>query len=113
MRPRAILATLGLVVTSACCVSCKAADALSTQEVPVHFAPNTTRAQHVEVLEICGGLPHTSPEPIPTTEVGGQDQTDVHFLVKPGSNTNLNRVFNCLGQDRFHGVVLGYELPGM
>jgi hypothetical protein len=117
MRPVRILATLALVASTAAAAmavaGCKAADALSTQEVVVHFAPNTTRAQHAEVLEACGGLPHTSPQPIPTVEVKGQDLTDVRFLVNPGSGKNLNVVANCLAQERFHGVVLGYDLPGM
>src|SRR3954447_18422665 len=111
MRLSVLAATLGVLLTLV--VGCKAADSLATQEVVVHFAPGTSRAQHLAVLDTCGGLPHTSPEPISRTEVVGQDRTDVAFLVNPGSNTNLNRVFNCLAQDQFHGVVLGYELPGM
>src|SRR3954470_12839211 len=114
MSSRRLVATLGVAVSAAVTfVACKAGDALSTQEVVVHFAPNTTRAQHVEVLEACRGVPHTSPEPIPTVEVTGQDLTDVRFLVKPGSGKNLNRVFGCLAQPKFKGVVLGYDLPGM
>src|SRR3954453_10283479 len=110
MRLSVLAATLVVLLTV---VGCKAADSLSTQEVVVHFAPNTSRAQHVAVLDACGGLPYPSPEPIPSTKVVGQDRTDVAFLVNPGSNKNLNRVFNCLAQDQFHGVVIGYELPGM
>ena len=114
MGPRRIVATLGVAVSATVMLAgCKAGDALSTQEVVVHFAPGTTRAQHVEVQQACAGLPHTSPEPIPSAEVTGQDVTDVRFLVNPGSGKNLNVVLDCLGQPRFHGVVLGYDLPGM
>ena len=110
MRPRVLATTLVVLLAVG---GCKAADSLSTQEVVVHFAPDTTRAQHIAVRDACGGLPHTSAEPLPRTEVVGQDRTDVAFLVNPGSNTNLNRVLSCLTSYQPRGVVLGYELPGM
>jgi hypothetical protein len=102
------LGTLALVGSL---VGCKAVSALSTQEIVVHLAPNTPRAQHVEIQQKCGGLPHTSPEPIPSVEPPGQDATDVRFLVDPATDANKKRVLDCLAQ--FPGVVLGYDLPGM
>jgi hypothetical protein len=94
-------------------VSCKAADALSTQEVVVHFAPGSPQSAHVQVRQACGVVPHTSPEPLPKHEIAGQDLTDVRFLVKPGSDANLARLYACLGQPQFRGVVLGYDAPDM
>ena len=114
MRPVRILATpLVCALTALAVTGCKAADALSTQEVVVHFAPGTPQSAHVQVQQTCGAVPHTSPEPFPKHEIPGQNLTDVHFLVKPGSDHNLARLYACLGQPQFHGVVLGYDAPGM
>jgi|SRR2546423_1009181 hypothetical protein len=92
-------------------VGCKAVSALSTQEVIVHFTPNAVESDHVRVAQTCGGLPHTTAQPIPKHENAGQALTDVHFLVNPGSGKNLNTLYACLG--RFPGVVLGYDTPDM
>jgi hypothetical protein len=92
---------------------CKAADALSTQEVVVHFAPGAPQSAHVEVQQDCGVVPHVSPEPFPKHEIPGQNLTDVRFLVKPGSGANLSRLTDCLAQEKFRGVVLGYDTPDM
>src|SRR5437764_11738130 len=99
MGPRRIVATLGVAVSATVMLAgCKAGDALSTQEVVVHFAPGTTRAQHVEVQQACAGLPHTSPEPIPSAEVTGQDVTDVRFLVNPGVGKTSTAGLTCSGR---------------
>jgi hypothetical protein len=114
MRPIRIIATpavCGLLALAA--VGCKAADALSTQEVVVHFAPGAPQSAHVAVWQTCGVVPHTSPEPLPKHEIPGANLTDVHFLVKPGSAANISRLSDCLAQDKFHGVVLGYDTPDM
>jgi hypothetical protein len=92
-------------------VGCKAVSALSTQEVVVHFVPNSSAAEHLRVLQTCGVVPHASPEPIPAHETAGQAQTDVRFLVNPASGSNLNRLYVCL--NRFPDVVIGYDTPGM
>ncbi|MFL6241023.1 MAG: hypothetical protein ACJ735_16195 [Actinomycetes bacterium] len=110
MRTAPAAAALVLVAALA---GCKAADALSTQEVVVHFAPNAPESAHIDVQQACGVVPHVSPQPIPSHEVASQAQTDVHFLVKPGSDKNLKRLYDCLGQPRFHGIVLGYDTPDM
>lgn len=92
---------------------CKAADALSTQEVVVHFAPGAPQSAHVLVQQTCGVVPHVSPEPLPKHEIAGENLTDVHFLVKPGSGANISRLSSCLAQQQFHGVVLGFDTPDM
>jgi hypothetical protein len=92
---------------------CKAADALSTEEVVVHFAPGASAAQHAEVLQACSQVPHASPVPIPTPETASQQLTDVRFLVHPNSDRNLSRLYNCLGQAKFRNVVLGVDPTGM
>ena len=114
MRPVRILATLALVtITAGAAAACKAADALSTQEVVVHFVPGAPESEHVRVQQTCGLVPHVSPLPIPANQNSAQMQTDVHFLVKPGSGQNMNRLIACLSGDQFKGVVLGYDAPGM
>jgi hypothetical protein len=102
-----VLAALLVVAAAA---GCKAADALSTQEVVVHFAPGSPESEHRAVQQTCALLPHVSALPMPTHQVVGL-QTDVHFLVKPGTAKNETRLFQCLGQPRFRGIVLGYETP--
>ncbi len=104
-----LLVVATLVVALA---GCKAGDALSTREVIVHFAPTATAAQHQEVQQVCGQVPNASPLPIPT-DAKLQSLTDVHFFVKPGTDKNLQRLYNCLAQDQFRGVVVGYDAPDM
>ena len=105
-----VLLGLGL---AAAATGCKAADALATREVIVHFAPGSPESAHVEVQQTCGVVPHVSPEPIPPESRGGPSLTDVSFLVKPGTDSNLKALFDCIGQPRFRGVVLGYDAPDM
>jgi len=113
MHSRRVLATLALpaVVLGSVAVAsgCKAAAALSTQEVVVHFAPGSPESAHVQVAQTCGLVPHVSAEPLPPHENAGQEMTDVHFLVKPGSDKNLQALTNCLAQKQFQGVVLGID----
>ena len=112
MRPRRIIATPVIGVLFALgLVGCKAADALATQEVVVHFAPGTPESEHIRVQQTCGAVPHASARPIPTDLNAAQTQTDVRFLVNPASGENLSRLIGCLND--FKGVVLGYDLPGM
>jgi hypothetical protein len=92
-------------------VGCKAADALSTQEVVVHFAPHAPAAAHVEVQQTCALVPHVSPVPMPPHANSVQALTDVHFLVKPGTDANVKALYTCLA--KFPGVVLGYDAPDM
>jgi hypothetical protein len=115
MRTGRILATLAtsILVSLPLLSACKATDALSTQEIVVHFAPNSPELAHVQVQQTCGLLPNVSPEPIPSPETSGQAMTDVHFLVKPASDFNIKRLYDCLGQEQFRGVVIGYDNPDM
>jgi hypothetical protein len=112
MRPIRIIATpamFALIVFGL--VGCKAADALSTQEVTVHFVPGSSESAHIEVQQTCGLLPNVSPQPLAAHANDAQAMTDVHFLVKPASDANKQRLFDCLG--KFPKVVLGYDNPDM
>jgi hypothetical protein len=80
--------------------------------VIVHFAPTATTADHLRVQQVCGVVSNVSPIPIPRQQKLAS-QTDVHFLVKPGSDQNLQRLIDCLGQEQFRGVVIGYDAPDM
>ena len=105
VRVAATLVALGLAATG-----CKAADALSTQEVVVRFVPGSTEADDLRVQQTCGVVPHASPEPIPAHQNAGQALTDVRFLVHPATDANLGRLYECLSG--FH-YVLGVDPTGM
>jgi hypothetical protein len=84
---------------------------ITKREVVVHFGPDAPRAQHVAARQACAGLPHTSPEPMPTGTLRlSQRVTDVRFRVDDANDRELLALYNCLQKQP--GVV-GVDIPSV
>ncbi len=83
---------------------------ITKREVVVHFGPTASPAQHLSARTACTGLPHTSPEPLPTGNRLSQRLNDVRFRVDNASDRQLLTLYNCLS--RQPGVV-GVDIPSI
>lgn len=89
-------------------VGCSGQSALTFREVVVKFAPSATPEQHRAARAACDGLPHTSPEPIPSNAGKAARLNDVRFRVDQASDAELNALYQCL--IRQPGVI-GVDIP--
>ena len=88
-------------------VGCKASDQLSSRDVVVHLKDGTTEAQNRALVAKCGTVPHASPAPLnPRLKQLSIRFREARFVVSPGTNGNLNRLYECFNDEEFASYFL-------
>lgn len=80
------------------------------REVVVTFDRTAGEAARARVLQACAGVPHTSPEPRPSSALRSTQANDVRFRVDDASDRELAALYACLQRDP---AVRGVSIPGM
>lgn len=92
-------AVLGTVLGAGVLSGCNANGQLSARRIVVHLRADATPAQNQALVDRCGMVPHASPVPAPSRIAKlSIASREARFLVQPGTDDNLSRLYTCLNQ---------------